>query len=224
MLSGTWIIVPAHNESRVISETVAELLEVCPNVVLVDDGSSDDTGARGRASGATVLTHLLNLGQGAALDTGLRFALQQAGARYFVTFDADGQHDVADAVRMVELLHESSNNIIFGTRFGGSGSTPIPRLKRVLLKLARLQVNYVSRLRLTDAHNGLRALDRRAAEAMKLTQRGMAHATEVAQIIGRNRLAYAEIPITVRYSDYSRKKGQSMLNSINILYDLHWSR
>jgi len=224
MLSGTWIIVPAHNESTVISETVTELLDVCPNVVVVDDGSSDDTGARARASGAVVLTHRLNLGQGAALDTGLRFALQRADARYFVTFDADGQHDASDAVRMVESLHESSSNIIFGTRFSGPGSTHVPRLKRVLLKLARLQVNHVSGLRLTDAHNGLRALDRRAAEAMRFTQRGMAHATEVAQIIGRNKLTYREIPITVRYSDYSRKKGQSVLNSINILYDLHWSR
>ena len=59
---------------------------------------------------------------------------------------------------------------------------------------------------------------------MRFTQRGMAYATEVAQIIGRNKLTYLEIPMTVRYSDYSRKKGQSMLNSINILYDLHWSR
>jgi len=224
MLSGTWIIVPAHNESRVISETVTELLEVCPNVVVVDDGSSDDTGARARASGATVLSHLLNLGQGAALDTGLRFALQQVDARYFVTFDADGQHDVSDAVRMVESLHESSSSIVFGTRFHGTGTTGMPRLKRVLLKLARLQVNHVSGLRLTDAHNGLRALDRRAAEVMQFTQRGMAHATEVAQIVGRNRLAYLEIPITVRYSEYSRQKGQSMLNSVNILYDLLWAK
>ncbi len=223
-VSRTWVIVPAFNEAEVVRSTVRELLEVFAHVVVVDDGSRDGTAQEARRAGARVIRHPINLGQGAALESGVRFALKDPCAEAFVSFDADGQHQVSDALRMLEALASSEANVVFGTRFGDRPSVGIPRAKRLLLSLARRQVNFVSGLRLSDAHNGLRVFDRRMAAAMRFQHRGMAHATEFAQIVGRHGFTYVEVPITVRYTAYSLRKGQSSLNAINILHEMFWRR
>lgn len=219
MPSGTWVIVPAHNEVTVIRATIRNLSVHFDDIVVVDDGSNDETGAEARAAGATVVRHLRNLGQGAALSTGLRFALGDRSARAFVTFDADGQHRPQDAARMVEVQAASGCSVVFGTRFGEGSDVNVPPARRLVLAAARRQVNRSSGLRLSDTHNGLRVFDRRAAALMQFRQPGMAHATEVAQIVGRHELTHCEVPITIDYTAYSRQKGQPMLNAVNILFD-----
>ena len=222
--SGTWVIVPAHNEVAVVRSTVFGLSTHFKDIVVVDDGSSDETGAEARAAGATVVRHLRNLGQGAALSTGLRFALGDQSACVFVTFDADGQHRPQDAARMVEVQAASGCSVVFGTRFGEGSDVNVPAARRLVLAAARRQVNRSSGLQLSDARNGLRVLDRRAAELMRFRQRGMAHATEIAQIVGRHGLTHCEVPITVDYTEYARQKGQPMLNAVNILFDQYLRR
>jgi polyprenyl-phospho-N-acetylgalactosaminyl synthase len=219
-----WVVVPAHNEAPVLGGVLAELLATFPNVVVVDDGSQDGSAEIAHRAGAWVARHPMNLGQGAALRTGLEVALRFPDARYFVTFDSDGQHRVGDAARMVDLLRQSDAQIVFGSRFLTPGGEPPSRAKRYLLRAARAYTNRRSGLQLTDAHNGLRAFDREVARSLQLRFYGMAHASEIADIVGNRGFVYAEIPIDVLYTEYSVSKGQSMVNSINILFDLFWRR
>lgn len=208
-----------YNEGRVIGDVVREAIEVFPNIVCVDDGSEDGSAEYAREAGAAVVRHPINLGQGAALQTGLKYALQDPDADYFVTFDSDGQHRVEDALEMVERLSTEPLDVVIGSRFL-DGRTDLTTIKRIVLRLAVRFERLRTGLRLTDAHNGLRALSRKAASAIRIEQNRMAHASEITAQIGHLRLRYAEHPVHVIYSDYSKSKGQSVWNSINILNDL----
>ena len=215
----TWLVVPLYNEGEVIREVMLEAKRTFPNIVCVNDGSGDDSVPEARAAGVDIVEHPINLGQGAALRTGLDYALAQAGAEYFVTFDSDGQHRVVDAQRMVVRLATEPFDVVIGSRFLDNRTKP-GALKRLVLKLAVVFQRISSGVSLTDAHNGLRALNRTAAATIAINQNRMAHASEIVNEIGLNKLRYAEEPVHIIYTDYSRAKGQSLWNSVNILSDL----
>ncbi len=214
-----WIVIPLYNEAQVIGDVITELLEHFTTVVCVDDGSSDDSAAVAAAAGARVVRHPHNLGQGAALQTGIEYARSHDDCEFVVTFDADGQHRVADAQAMLARARAENLAIVFGSRFLDDRTTP-GALKTIVLKTAVAITNLSTGLRLTDAHNGLRVLRRDAAEVVTLKQDRMAHATEIVVQLGRSGLPWAEHAVHVIYSDYSKAKGQSLLNSVNILVDL----
>lgn len=213
-----WVVIPLYNEATVIAEVIRGLRQSFPNVVCIDDGSRDGSGAIARAAGARVVTHPINLGQGAALQTGFEYALERDAA-YVVTFDADGQHRVEDAVTMVRRAREEDCAIVFGSRFLDN-RTKAGLMKKIVLKTAVLVTNWTTRTRLTDAHNGLRVIRRDALQKVRLKQDRMAHATEIIVQLGRTRLPYTEQAVEVLYTDYSKAKGQSLLNSVNIVIDL----
>jgi glycosyltransferase involved in cell wall biosynthesis len=215
----TWLVVPLFNEATVVRSVIEEARGIFPKIVCVDDGSSDASAAEAEAGGAVVLRHPINLGQGAALQTGLRYALLDPRADYFVTFDADGQHQAGDALAMVNRLDSEPLDIIVGSRFLNAATKPA-LVKRAVLKTAILFERMSTGVRLTDAHNGLRALNRHAAKSIQIVQNRMAHASEIVFEIRRKRLRYAEQPVHIVYTDYSRSKGQSVWNSVNILNDL----
>ncbi|WP_217136071.1 glycosyltransferase family 2 protein [Leucobacter chinensis] len=214
----TWVVVPLFNEATVIGSVVSRLIEDFVHVVCIDDGSTDGSAQVAREAGATVVQHPINLGQGAALQTGFTFALQH-GAKYVVTFDADGQHRTEDALLMVARAKEEDLAIVFGSRFLDDRTDP-GFMKKIVLKTAVAVTNLLTRTKLTDAHNGLRVIRRDALERINLRQDRMAHGTEIIVQLGRTGLPYAEQPVEVLYTDYSKAKGQSLLNSINILVDL----
>lgn len=213
-----WVVIPLYNEAEVIAEVVAGLTPVFPNVVCIDDGSEDGSGEIARAAGARLVSHPINLGQGAALQTGFEYALER-GAAFVVTFDADGQHRVVDAVAMVDRARAEDLAIVFGSRFLDDRTKP-GLLKKIVLKTAVWVTNVTTRTKLTDAHNGLRVIRRDALRQVKLRQDRMAHGTEIVVQLGRTKLPFAEQPVEVLYTDYSKAKGQSLLNSVNILVDL----
>jgi glycosyltransferase involved in cell wall biosynthesis len=215
----TCVIVPMFNEAPVIHDVVAELAHCFAHVVCVDDGSSDDSASLARAAGATVVQHPINLGQGAALQTGIAFALKDASLRYFITFDADGQHVVGDAERLLTEARNSGVDVILGSRFLTRDAT-IPRARRLVLRGAVAFTNLTTGMRLTDAHNGLRVLNRRAASRIDLRLAGMAHASEILDQIRRHKLSFKEQGVSIRYTEYSRAKGQSNLNAFNIAFDV----
>lgn len=215
----TWLIVPLYNEAAVVREVVESARQVFSNIVCVDDGSSDDSISEALGGGAVVVKHPINLGQGAALQTGIDFAMAQQGAEYFVTFDSDGQHRTEDALRMVQRLRQEELDIVVGSRFLGEG-TNASRVKRMVLRAAVLFERMMTGVKLTDAHNGLRALNRTAAAKIRIRQNRMAHASEIVSLIGKLKLRYAEEPVQIIYTDYSRAKGQSLWNSVNILSEL----
>jgi len=214
-----WVVVPVHNEQGMIAAVVDELLEVFPHVVCVDDGSTDRSAAAVAATRAHLVRHCLNLGQGAALQTGLSYALRRPGARWFVTFDADGQHRVDDARTMVDVVRSGRCDAALGSRFLGA-AIDMPRRKRLALRAAVALSPAARRLGLTDTHNGLRVFSRPVAERLQITMNRMAHASEVVALLAAGRWRVDEVPVTVRYTDYSKAKGQSLLNGVNILFDL----
>lgn len=217
--SKTWIVVPLYNEASVIARVVEGLVPHFPNVVCVDDGSVDSSPDVARKAGAHVVQHPINLGQGAALQTGVEYALSHAECEYIVTFDADGQHRVEDALAMVAKARTEKMAIIFGSRFLDDRTNP-GWLKHVILKTAVWVTNLTTSVKLTDAHNGLRVIRRDAAELIQLKQDRMAHATEIVLQLGGTGLPWAEHPVELLYTDYSKAKGQSVLNAVNILVDL----
>ncbi|GAB6857044.1 glycosyltransferase family 2 protein [Microbacterium xylanilyticum] len=215
----TWVVVPLYNEESVIADVIAGLLPFFPNIVCVDDGSTDRSAAVARAAGARLVEHPINLGQGAALQTGIEFALAHPSCEYIVTFDADGQHRVVDAIEMVAAARSQDVGIVFGSRFLDDRTKP-GWVKRVVLKTAVWVTNLTTSIKLTDAHNGLRVIRRDAASQIRLKQDRMAHATEIVLQLGRTGLPWTEYPVELLYTDYSKSKGQSVLNSVNILVDL----
>ncbi|WP_125099930.1 glycosyltransferase family 2 protein [Leucobacter chromiireducens] len=214
----TWVIIPLYNEATVIGDVVSDLRTKFKNVVCIDDGSRDGSGPVAAAAGSHIVRHPINLGQGAALQTGFEYALER-GAEFVVTFDADGQHRVVDAVDMLSRARSEDLAIVFGSRFLDDRTKP-GVLKKVVLKTAVWVTNLTTRTRLTDAHNGLRVIRADALRRVKLRQDRMAHGTEIVVQLGKTGLPYAEQPVEVIYTDYSKAKGQSLLNSVNILIDL----
>jgi polyprenyl-phospho-N-acetylgalactosaminyl synthase len=215
-----WVVIPAYNEQKVIGNVLRELVDYnkALNVVVVDDGSSDGTAEQASRLPVHLLRHSVNLGQGAALATGIDYALQQK-ADVVVTFDADGQMKPADIDRLVEKIVEGFD-VALGSRFLNVQPEGMPALKKILLRLAVIFTRATGRLKVTDIHNGLRAFRADAIRKIVITQNQMAHASEILSEISRNKLRYCEVPVSIRYTDYSKEKGQSMLNSINILYEL----
>jgi glycosyltransferase involved in cell wall biosynthesis len=214
----TWLVVPVYNEGQVVGDVIRNVRQTFPNVVCVDDGSRDDSAEQVRKAGAHLVRHPVNLGQGAALQTGIEYARKQPGAKYFVTYDADGQHQVHDVQRMVERLREEPVDIVVGTRFHGE-SGHIPFLKRVVLKTVVALSPRLRKMKLTDAHNGLRAFNLRVAREMDITSNGMGHASEIIDLIYRHDWRVVEEPVTILYTEYSMAKGQSLINGVNILFD-----
>ena len=214
-----WIILPAFNEAQVIGEVIADLRGVFSHVVCVDDGSSDDTADLALRAGAHLVPHPVNLGQGAAIQTGVEYARRQPGAAVFVTFDADGQHRVKDVLAMIDRLSRGDVDVVVGTRFAGTTISQTPPLKRLILRTAAALSPSSHQLGLTDAHNGLRVFNRTVADHLNLTMNGMSHAGEFVKLIVENHWRVAEEPVEILYTEYSMSKGQPLLNGVNIVFD-----
>ncbi len=219
--AAVFVVIPAYNEGPCLASVVEHVRAQYPNVVVVDDGSSDDTLAVAKRSATYALGHIINRGQGAALQTGIEFAVRQ-GARYIVTFDADGQHRVEDIGVIVDPIRRGACDITLGSRFlDPSGECAnMPAVRRFTLRLGVLFTRLVSRVKLTDAHNGLRGFSRAAAEKIDISLDRMAHASELIDFVRHSGLPYREVPVQVRYTDYSLAKGQSSRNALRIV--LHY--
>lgn len=218
-MAQTWVVVPMYNEASVIASVIEELRKSIPHVVCVDDCSTDGSAEQARAAGAIVVQHPINLGQGAALQTGFEFVRSMPELTEVVTFDADGQHQVEDALAMVKRLRDDNLDIVIGSRFLDD-RTSMSRLKRVVLRLATGYTRMTTGMALTDAHNGLRVISRGLLFKLQLRQNRMAHASELIDQISVHKATWAEHPTHIIYSEYSKSKGQSALNAINILVEI----
>lgn len=220
--SSLYVVVPAYNEAGAVGRVVGQLKDYGYQVVVVDDGSVDGTGQIARDSGATVLTHLLNRGQGAALKTGIDYALGR-GADVIVTFDGDGQHRAEEIARVAEPILAGRCDVVLGSRFM-DGQSQVPPLRKLVLKAGVLFTRVVSHIRVTDTHNGFRAFSSLAARQIGIRQARMAHASEILDEIGRLGLRYCEVPTRISYTDYSGNKGQSSLAAFRIVVDFLMDR
>jgi polyprenyl-phospho-N-acetylgalactosaminyl synthase len=213
------VLLPVFNEApEVVQSVVQQLAKLSVDVVIIDDGSAEPLKLPALKN-QTIIRHAVNLGQGAALQTGFEFAKRKQ-ADYAVTFDADGQHQVHDIYSLLQPLLADAADVVLGSRFLSGVDEQIPAGRKRTLQLAR-RINYLfTGLRLSDVHNGLRALNKKALHAIRLKENRMAHATEIITEIRKQRLRYKEIPVHITYTAYSRKKGQSVFSAVRIFFDL----
>lgn len=216
----TFLVIAAYNEARVIRASLQPLLALGYTLVVVDDASTDDTSAQLHGMPVYVLRHRINLGQGAALQTGMDFA-RARGARYIVHFDADGQHNPADIPVLLEPLRAGTADVVLGSRFlRAQDKARVPARRRALLRAGVVVNGLLTGAWLSDAHNGMRAMTADAAARIDMRENRFAHASEILQLIRRARLRYVERPTTIVYTAYSMEKGQSALNAVKIVFDL----
>jgi glycosyltransferase involved in cell wall biosynthesis len=219
----TYVVIPVYNEGSVVLEVVNEIRKHFKNIVCINDGSTDDSSQKLRHADVMLVEHPFNLGQGAALQTGIDYALQDPRAQYFITYDADGQHSFTDALNMLKRLKKDKLDIVTGSRFIGNAENISP-VKKTFLRLVAIFSRHTTGLTLTDPYNGLRVFNRNFAQNLKLTLSDFSHPTEIAQRVAEGQYKFGEEPVTIKYTDYSKSKGQPMLNSVNILVDLLFHR
>lgn len=205
------VVLPALNESAHIAALVKPLVQSGKVVIVVDDGSVDNTAAVAEAAGAIVIRHLVNCGPGAATQTGLSYACG-IGAEYVVTCDADGQHDVNDIDKLVSYIKEQKNDVIFGSRF--LRSNQVPPLRRLANTIGNVVTFLLSGIYLSDSQSGLKVFSRKALEHIYITANGFEFCTEIVREVAESGLSYAEYPITVYYSAASLAKGQNLSTGI----------
>jgi len=214
-----YIVIAAYNEEKSIISVIKSLKkEGYHNIIVVDDGSRDKTYELCKKEKIHILRHVINRGQGAALKTGMDFALL-SGAEIIVTFDADGQHRADEIKRLTELVRKGEVDVALGSRFLDS-KTKVPFFKRIMLKGAIIFTWAFSGIKLTDTHNGFRAFSRNAAEKIQITEDRFEHASEIIDEIAKKRIRFKEVPVTIVYSKYARAKGQSIFNSLRIAFKL----
>lgn len=217
--SRIFVVIPAYNEEKSITSVLQGLQKQgYTNIIVIDDCSKDATGRIAEGHGAMVLRHRINLGQGAALKTGIDCALEQ-DADIIITFDADGQHNPEDIPALIKPIEKGNADITLGSRFLNEKSN-VPFMKRLVLKAGILFTWICSHIKLTDTHNGLRAMSRKAAQTIQLRENRMAHASEIIDEIHRRQICYEEVPVTIRYTKYSMKKGQSVFNAFEIAFQM----
>ncbi len=214
------VVIAMYNESQSIRTVLDVLKKIRPDdtIIVVDDGSADDSYAfASQVEDIHLLRHIYNLGQGAALQTGIEYA-KRIGMDYVVTYDADGQHDAKDIQPFLETIKTGEYDVILGSRFMGT-TVNMSKMKHYVLKFSIWFGFLFSGLKLTDSHNGFRMLNLKRFPEFEIKQNEMSHASEVLDIIRRNKLTYIEMPCTIVYTDYSKAKGQSIFNSINIILE-----
>lgn len=213
-------VIPAYNEEKRVAAAVRDALAFVHAVVVVDDCSRDATGSAARDAGAIVLRHVLNRGQGAALQTGTDYALRVLSADAIVHFDADGQMLGSEIPLLIEPILRGDVDVVLGSRFLEKPSKNMPIVRRIMIRLGTLFTVMLSGIRVTDTHNGFRALSRRAAEDIRITLDRMAHASEIVDLVQARRLRYAERAVTITYSAETLHKGQSTLQAMMTAKDI----
>ncbi len=212
-----YIVIPAFNEEKVIGKVIQSIKGVgFHNILVVNDGSTDNTEKIAGTAGAEVLNHIINRGQGAALRTGIEYLRETIDPDIIVTFDADGQHQPSDIQKLIEPIFNNEYDIVLGSRFLGTKSNA-PLMRKFILRAGVVFTNLVSRINLSDTNNGLRALGKKAIWGIDITQRRMEHASEIIDEITKKKLHWKEVPVHIIYTSYSKaRKNNTNLNFIKI--------
>jgi len=214
-------VIPAYNEAARIGAVLARVRPLVDELIVVDDGSADDTFAAVKGEGIVALRHAINRGQGAALKTGTLAALER-GADVVVHLDADGQHDPETISLLVTPIGRGEADVAFGSRFLGVEAVGMPLSRRALLEAARLFSAFalgISRS-VTDPQSGFRAMSAKAAKEIDFTQDRMAHCSEILRLVSRSSLRVCEVPTRVRYTSETLAKGNKATDAFHIVWQL----
>jgi len=222
MINNVYILIPLYNEESKISEVVKGLKKYFSNIVIVNDGSTDSSIDVIKDLDVIAINHLLNLGQGAAISTGINFIKTLNNADAVITFDADGQHSIEDAIAFADEIIKCEENIIFGSRFLNHRMN-IPPMKRFVLSFITFVTNKIMKMSLTDTHNGLKAYKKNILKYIKIEIDGFAFESEIIKIVSKNKISYKELPTNTIYTEYSKNKGQKLRNGLIVLEDIYKS-
>ncbi len=217
----TVAVIPAYNEAPRLGAVLASLKGVVDEIVVVDDGSRDETSLVAQGQGVHLIRHGINRGQGAALKTGTLAALE-LGADIIAHLDADGQHDASMLEHLVDPIKNNQADIVYGSRFAGVVAEGMPASRKALLGAARLFSQYILGIphTITDPQSGLRAMRAPVAMSLVFAQDGMAHCSEILRWVTRSSFRWQEVPVRVRYTDASLKKGQKASHAFKIVWEL----
>lgn len=218
-LKDVFVVIPFYNEGKILTKVVRELKIFFQNIICIDDGSERDHEIYSKKLNIYLLRHPINLGQGAAIQTGINFALKKK-AKIIISYDADGQHSSKDAISMVWHLIKNNLDLVQGSRFLKATRVKIPIIRKIILKFAILISNYFDNTKLTDTHNGLRVFNAKFAKKINIVNNRMAHPHDINNLISKWKFKYNEFSTKIKYTKYSMQKGQKNLNSINILFDI----
>lgn len=217
MTADCLVIVPVLNEEENILKTIENLRSFFKNILIINDGSTDNTELILKKNSIPFLTHIINLGQGAALETGLKFFILETNLKYVITFDGDGQHQASDAYKMYNFLKKESHQIVVGNRFKNKKSiNEIPLIKRIVINIATKYERLFYSIKLSDSHNGLRVLTREMVtkNILPIKNHDMAHATEIVYKASKAIKSIPEYKISIKYNT---KRSQHPINAINIV-------
>lgn len=214
----TIVVIPAYNEEKSLGKVIDNLRKnKFENIIVVDDGSTDNTLEVAKNKKVKIYSHVINRGLGGALNTGIAAALKNNG-EIIATCDADGQHNPKDIKRAIDLLKKENLDVVIGSRLINSKGMPISR--KIINSGASLITQILFGIYSTDTQSGLRVFTKEAAEKIIIKTNRMEVSSEIIKEIGRNKLKFKEIPIEAIYTEYSMKKGQKGTNSFSILYKL----
>ena len=211
-----YAVIPAYNEEKSIGSIIKRAKGYVDNVVVIDDGSTDRTKEAARKEEVIVLSHIINLGKGAALKTGCDFALQD-GARFIITLDADAQHDPNDIPRFIEKLEKYE--LVFGYRKLGGKMPVILRFGNWFISNL---VKVLYGIDLKDTQCGFRAFSAGAYSKIRWNASDYSMESEMISRAGKQKLKYVQIPIETIYSD--RYKGTTVIDGMKIVLNMLWWR
>jgi glycosyltransferase involved in cell wall biosynthesis len=210
-------VIPAFNEEKNIATVINQIKSLVDTVVVVDDGSSDQTINAAAKTGVILLKHIINRGQGASLRTGTKYCINN-GADIIVHFDADGQFLSQDIEKIVAPIKNGEAQVVFGSRFLDSAhSSEMPIFKKYfIMPLAKAVNKLFFNINLTDPQSGFRAMSLEAARKINWKQDRMAHCSEIMFEVKKNNFKVKEIPTKVIYHNF----GQSFSGGLKILKEL----
>ncbi len=223
-MKAVYIVIPAHNEERVIGHVVKNVAaEGFTSIIVVDDGSFDATSETAQTQGAIVIRHILNRGKGAATKTGIQAALK-LGADIVVTIDGDGQHSPEEISSLIEPIAEDICDVVLGTRSLNKKSMPWHKV--IHNAIANTITLLYAGIRVQDSQSGFRAYSRHACALLDTKTDSYEYESEVIRLIASHNLSYQEVPISVAYTDYSTSKlhKQNISNGIKTVYKMVWNR
>lgn len=218
-----YIVIPAYNEEKVVADVINEVKKAgYENIIAVDDGSIDNTfGILKNIEDITVLRHKINRGKGAATKTGIE-AAKLLGADIIVTMDGDGQHDPEDIQTLTDPIIKENYDVVLGTRLKNAKGMPWPKI--IANRIGNIITWYLFGLYVTDSQSGFRAYSRHAAEVINTKGDRYEYDSEVLREIYIYKLKFKEVPIQVRYTEYSMGKieKQGFVNGLKTLWKMVW--
>lgn len=211
-------VIPAYNEEKKIGKVIREVAQYVDKMIVIDDGSADHTAEQAKHRKSIILKHLINLGQGAALQTGFEYA-KKIKSDIIVTFDADGQFEPSEIKDIVKPIIKNRADVVLGSRFLGK-TINIPSSRLIVLRMGIFFTYLFSNIKLTDTHNGFRAFNKKAFSKINILHNRWAHPSDIIYQVSKNKFRIIEVPVTIRYTNYSKSKGQSNFEALRIPFEL----